>query len=140
MIKPLNYDKGFLPCVGDEGGEVFVNGIFEFNISKMLIYLESKQSPVEISTFEISDYHGEFSSINESYVDSVDLDQPVIVAEISPNNFNLIDGNHRAEKAKRNNISLLPCYRLYAHQHVVFLTDKDAYFEYVEYWNEKIRQ
>ena len=42
-----------------------------------------------------------FSSINESHMDSVVISQPVILAEISPGRFNLIDGNHRMEKARR---------------------------------------
>ncbi len=35
----------------------------------------------------------DFSPINESHVDSVEISKPVILAEIFPGQYNLIDGN-----------------------------------------------
>ncbi|MEX1014222.1 MAG: ParB N-terminal domain-containing protein [Candidatus Paceibacterota bacterium] len=137
MKQFMKYDAGFSPLPIDDGDEIFRNGIFEFNISKLYKWLGSGNSAITITEVEIADYYREFSSINDSHVDSVDLDKPVILAEISPGRYNLIDGNHRVEKARRKGINSLPCYRVNAALHVRFLTNKSAYIKYVEYWNDK---
>ena len=77
--------------------------------------------------------------IDESHLNSVDLKLPVIVAEIAPQRFNLIDGNHRMEKARRASVETLPGYTLNVTQHVNFLTTEKAYYAYVEYWNNKLQ-
>jgi len=69
---------------------------------------------------------------------SVDINNPVIIAEIAPFSYNLIDGNHRVVKALRLEISLLDAYKLDVKQHIQFLTEENAYHEYVEYWNDKL--
>ena len=86
----------------------------------------------------VSDFHSSFSKINEEYVQSVDVNKPVILAEIAPSRYNLIDGNHRVEKARRKGIKTLPCYKISVDQHLPFLTDKGAYESYIHYWNSKI--
>ena len=53
-----------------------------------------------------------FSSIDESHVDSVDISLPVLLAKISPGRYNLIDGNHRMEKARRIGVSSMPASKL----------------------------
>jgi len=59
----------------------------------------------------VEDFYKDFSSINESHVDSVDISLPVLLAEISPGRYNLIDGNHRMEKARRMGINCMPAYK-----------------------------
>ena len=73
-------------------------------------------------------------------MDSVELGRPVILAEITPGRYNLIDGNHRMEKAHRLGIKSIPGYRLNVDQHVRFLTSEKAYVAYVEYWNSKLKE
>lgn len=90
----LIYDEAFVPCQVAEGDELFRNGIFVFNISKLLNYLDGDSSGIAVTEVEVDNYPRGFSSINESRVNTVSLDQPVIVAEISPGRYNLIDGNH----------------------------------------------
>ncbi len=140
MTQHLKYDEGFVPCQVTEGDELFRNGIFEFNISKLINYLERENSDIAATEVEVGSYYRGFSSINESHVDTVSLDQPVILAEISPGRYNLIDGNHRVEKAGRNGVHKLPCYRVDVTRHLRFLTSKRAYVAYVEYWNGKVRK
>jgi hypothetical protein len=62
-----------------------------------------------------------------------------VLAEISPGVYNLIDGHHRMEKARRLGIAKLRAYKLQARQHLAFLISKRAYFSYVEYWNNKLK-
>ncbi len=85
----------------------------------------------------VEDIH-KFLSINESHVESVDIFKPVILAEIAPSQFNLIDGQHRVEKAHSMGIETLKAYRLNVYQHIRFLTSRKSYEIYVEYWNSKI--
>ena len=73
-------------------------------------------------------------------MDSVEISKPVILAEIAPERYNLIDGNHRMEKARRMGIKSIPAYKLNVEQHIRFLTSKKAYLAYIEYWNSKLKE
>lgn len=132
-------DDKFIPCPAQDGDELFQNGIFVFNITKMLEYVESNSNDFDLVKIEVDDFPECFSSIDESYMDSVDVSQPVVIAEISPGRYNLIDGNHRKEKARRLGISSIFAYKLNVKQHIKFLTEKDVYISYVKYWNGKLR-
>jgi len=101
--------------------------------------LQSDSSQVSIEQIPVSRFSGAFSVIDESHLESVNLGLPVIVAEIAPQRFNLIDGNHRMEKARRAAVETLPGYTLDVTQHVNFLTTKKAYDAYVAYWNDKLQ-
>ncbi len=70
---------------------------------------------------------------------SVEISRPVILAEISPGQYNLIDGNHRMERARREGIKSMLAYRLNVEQHMKFLTSKKAYVAYIAYWNSKLK-
>ena len=70
---------------------------------------------------------------------SVDISRPVLLAEISPGHYNLIDGNHRMEKARKMGINHILAYKLNVKQHIEFLTERKAYLSYVEYWNGKLK-
>ncbi len=63
----------------------------------------------------------------------------MIIAEIAPKRYNLIDGHHRMEKARRSGVETLPCYTLDVTHHVNFLTTREAYDAYVKYWNGKLQ-
>ncbi len=138
MSEKLKFDKNFAPCGVENEDEIYRNGIFHFNISKLVSQLNSRLSDVALSEMNVSDFHSAFSRINEDHIDTVDVKKPVILAEIAPSKYNLIDGNHRVEKARRVGIRTLPCYKLAVVQHLPFLIDKNAYESYVEYWNSKI--
>ena len=140
MIQPLRADPRFSPCPVDEGDELFPNGIFVFNVSRMLEYLEKEPTDVELVEIAVCDLDQGFSSLNESHVDSVDLSRPVVLVEIAPGHYNLIDGHHRVAKALRQGVRTLRAYRLTVLQHLRFLTSKDAYLSYVEYWNGKVKR
>lgn len=137
--KKLKINKKFTPCPAQDGDELFQNGIFVFNITRMLEYIESNSNEISLIEIEIKDFPECFSSIDESHIDSVDVSRPVIIAEISPGHYALIDGNHRKEKARRLGKNDIFAYKLNVEQHIKFLIDKDAYITYVKYWNEKLR-
>ena len=135
----LKVDNDFIPCPVATGDELFPNGIFEFNVTKVLEYIQENIDGVTLEEVAVSDFFKGFSSINESHMDSVEISRPVILAEISPGQYNLIDGNHRMEKARRMGINSLLAYKLNVEQHMRFLTNKKAYVAYIEYWNSKLK-
>lgn len=139
MAKMLRVENDFTPCPVATGDELFPNGIFVFNITKILEYIQKNPDSITLEEVAVSDFFEGFSSVNEAYMDSVEISRPVIVAEISPGLYNLIDGNHRMEKARRMGIKSLPAYKLNVDQHILFLTSTKAYVTYVEYWNSKVK-
>lgn len=138
MDKPLKIDNSFTPCPVGLEDELFPNGIFVFNITKMTEYIQENANRVALEEVSVSDFPNGFSSVNESYVDSADVSRPVVLAEISPGRHNLIDGHHRIEKARRMGIDSVPAYKLSVEQHVRFLISREAYVAYVGYWNSKL--
>jgi len=137
--RTLTPDKAFTPAELREGDEYFMNGIFEFNITRMIEYLKSNPEIFIPEKVSISEFYNDFSVIDEEYIDSVIIDDPVILAEIALGRYNLIDGNHRMEKAKRLGYKDIMAYKLSAEEHVRFLTTRDSYEMYIGYWNEKLK-
>lgn len=137
--KRLKINKNFKPCPAEEGDEIFQNGIFEFNISKLLEYINNHSDQFELIDVDVEDFPKELSSLNEMHVDSTDYSQPVIIAEIAPGRYNLIDGNHRMEKARTKGLISIKAFKVNVDHHIKFVTDKDSYLKYINYWNEKVR-
>ena len=133
----LTIDQDFTPCPESDGDEFYPNGMFVFNITKMTEYIIDNPEVFVPEEVAVNSLH-KFLSLNESHVDSVDISKPVILAEIAPSRFNLIDGQHRVEKAQRLGIEAIQAYKLKVNQHIRFLTSIKAYEIYVEYWNSKI--
>jgi hypothetical protein len=140
LEKPLKIDNDFTPCPFAAGDELFPNGIFVFNITKIIEYIQRDLDRVALEEVPVSDFSQDFSSINESHVESVEISQPVILAEISPGRYNLIDGHHRMEKARRMGRNSVRAYKLNVHQHMRFLISEKGYVAYVGYWNSKLKE
>jgi hypothetical protein len=137
----LRRDRQFAPCAIENEHEFFANGIFEFNITRILEFLDadSVRYPVNsISVSSVPDLDG--GRLHEATVRSADLYRPVLLAEISPDRFNLIDGHHRIARARREGILSIPARRIRCPDHLAFLTSARAYECYVEYWNGKVKE
>ena len=134
----LMFDKDFTSCPVKDGDEIFQNGFFDFNITKMIDFIHSNPTDFVAEEVSVDEFPREFSSINEEHIEKVQIHEPVILAEISPDRYNLIDGNHRMDKARRSGIEHMKAYRLSVQQHIRFLTSMQAYKAYVEYWNSKL--
>jgi len=139
MSGKLKADPDFAPCPVCEDDELFRNGIFIFNVTQIIKHIANSPTAINLVEVAVSDFEPEFSIIDESHVDSVDITRPVILGEISPGRYNLIDGNHRMEKARRLGIDRMQAYKLNMKQHIAFLTSSKAYQSYVEYWNSKLK-
>lgn len=141
MIRQLKINKNFVPIDTNPGDEIFPNGIFVFNISKMIEYIKEFKDKICFDSINVSEYQAKaFSVIDESHIGSVDISIPIILAEISPNNFIVIDGHHRLEKAYRNDIEKIMAYKLTPEQFIPFLTTVKGYESFVEYWNGKLKR
>ncbi|MBP7529211.1 MAG: ParB N-terminal domain-containing protein [Syntrophorhabdaceae bacterium] len=136
--RALRLDKNFTPVSVDEGDEFYPNGIFAFNITKMLEYIHNHRNQFIPTPAAVKDFACESPSIRD--VDSADISRPVILAEIAPGRYNLIDGHHRMEKARRAGLEHIMAYRVHMEQHLQFLTTHKAYSAYVEYWNSKLKE
>jgi len=137
MTGMLQPDVHFTAHPVREDDELFPNGIFEFNVTRILEHIANNRAEVDLVDVAVSDFYPEHSVLDESHVPDVDISKPVVLAEIAPGSYNLIDGHHRMEKARRLGVEKIPAYKLHVHQHIAFLTSKKAYLSYVEYWNGK---
>lgn len=136
----LKVDKNFTPAVVENGEEYYPNGIFVFNITKMLGFINSNKEKFNISDISVREYRSSMAILNEDHIDSVDIENPVILAEISPGRHNVIDGRHRVERAYRLGKDTIPGYILAPWQHMQFLITVEAYHAFVKYWNDKVKE
>lgn len=140
-LKKFKLNKNFQPLSCDEGDEFYPNGIFEFNITKLLEFINANQDLFQPQEVEVNAVRKTYSSsnLNELTIQSANISSPIILAEISPDMFNVIDGHHRLEKAYRDGVTKILAYKVIAEQHIRFLTSTMAYTEYVQYWNAKLK-
>lgn len=87
---------------------------------------------------DIPDYGSD--PLDEEAIRKADLSRPILLGEISPGLYNVIDGHHRLAKARREGAQGLPARRVQSPDHVPFLTSTAAYEAYVEYWNGKLKE
>ncbi len=132
-------NKKFNALPVDDGDEFFRNGIFEFNITKLLAYIKARPLQFPVEQVLVKKYAiWESKTLNEATVEAANLENPIVLGEISPGSFNVIDGNHRLEKARRLSIETIPAYRVSAEHHLAFITSNEAYETYIKYWNSKV--
>ena len=135
--RKLKLNKKFLLPCHDDGDEFYPNGIFEFNITKLVAFIRANPNKFPIEEVEVASLLPS-SHLNELTIKTADLANPIILAEISPGRFNVIDGNHRLERARRGGRNAIPAFKVRPEYHIAFLTSEKACKVYVEYWNSKI--
>lgn len=134
--RTLKHNKNYNPCEAKIGDECYINGIFKFNISELIKYIKQNPEKFQPEEINVEDY-SYFCGVNEKHINPVNINKPVILAEIAPEQYNLIDGNHRVTKAKRLNKETVMAYKIPMEEHINFIIDKKSYEKYVQYWNEK---
>ena len=139
QTKKLEPAPSFVPPRSEGGDEFFPNGIFEFNITKLLTFIRANAETFPIEIAEVKGLRSYTpSTLDEATVLKADVTAPIILGEIAPDRFNVIDGNHRLEKAHRDGLKAIPLYRVFAKQQMAFLTSIESYTKYIEYWNTKV--
>ena len=135
--------KNYTPFPVVEDDEIFSNGIFRFNISKIVDHIQTGEIKVEQERINIKEWyksHHFHGTINEEHLPTVDVNKTIIQAEISPNVFTIIDGNHRMEKAYREGITYIDSYKLMCEQFLPYFVDIHGYEAFVDYWNSKLKE
>jgi hypothetical protein len=136
----LQLDRRFQPCAADPGDELYPNGIFEFNVTRLLTFIRAHAERFPIELVELTDIpdYGAGENLDEAAILASDLSRPILLAEIAPGRYNVIDGHHRLAKAHREGLRRMPVHRVRCPEHLGFLTSARAYEAYVEYWNSKL--
>lgn len=138
--RKMHVSMQYVPCIVKENEEIFRNGIFHFNISKILEDIYSGRLVVDKELINIKEWfksHGRHPSLNEEHLPTVDTESIIIQAEIRPEYFSIIDGNHRIEKAYRLGKSSIYSYKLMGEQLIPYFISERGYRAFVEYWNTK---
>lgn len=135
----LIVDQRFQPYPIEDGDECYPNGVFEFNITRLLAFIDAHADRFPITEITLA----ELSVIGDSKLDpetmrTADLSRPIVLAEIAPNRYNVIDGHHRIGRARREGVKSLSGHKIRCPEHLAFLTSTLAYQRYVEYWNSKL--
>jgi len=140
MPRKLPRDRRFQPCPTEPGDELFPNGIFEFNITRLLGFSAAhpERFPIEAVELTAVSKYGSVDGLDEATVQAADVSQPILLAEIAPGIYNVIDGHHRVAKARRQLARTIAAHRVRCPDHIPFLTSARAYETYVEYWNSKL--
>jgi len=138
--RKLKFDKNYMPVPTFEGDEIYHNGVFNFNITCIIEHIDSgkiqaEKENVNVQEWFKSHFHG---SVNEEHLQIVDISKPVIQAEIRPGVFEIIDGNHRMERAYREGIDFVESYKLKGEQLLPYFADVRGYRAFVDYWNSKL--
>lgn len=152
-ISPMMKRKAMTLVKGVEY-EYFLNGIFKFNISKLIEYIDKHEEEFEVVKIDVKDYYNVFikTDLNPEYVEAADLNRSIILAEIAPDRlyhsypgisedyysrgYNLIDGHHRLAKATETGLEKLAVYVVRMEQHIQFMAK--GFEAYVDYWNAKL--
>jgi hypothetical protein len=134
----LKLNPRFQPCTAGPVDELYLNGIFEFNITRFLAFIETQPQQWAPQSMELAQIHNtDDSRLDPDAIAASDLSRPILLAEISPGLYNVIDGNHRLAKARREDARTILARRIPCPHHASFLTSMTAYEAYVEYWNSK---
>lgn len=140
LMKTIKPEERIELCPVTANDELYQLGIFEFNITKLLEYIHANPDRFPLSSISVEDFYPEHAVINKRHLKTLSNPDPVILAEISPGRYDLIDGNHRMQKAKESGVSALQAYKVPMVDHVRFLTSTKAYTAYVDYWNGKLAE
>lgn len=138
IYRKLKVCNDFMPLEVKDEDELFVNGIFIFNISNLLEFIESNRSKFKRKNISVKDIPAYFQNLDETYLDKVDINRPVIFGEIAPGRFNLIDGHHRVEKARRVGADIIKGYKVTIDYLQPFFISEEAYRMHIDYWNSKL--
>lgn len=139
--KSFKIDERFKPCPVEDNDELFPNGIFEFNVTKLQLFIKDNPHLFPLTQARVAEYSALNTNLDDEYIatEVVDVERPVILAEIAPDRYNLIDGHHRLEKARKLGMEFVPAFKIAPEQHMAFLTTSTGYNAYIDYWNQKVK-
>lgn len=149
--KEMVYSPNYYSFSTDDREEWFPNGIFHFNVSRMIrdlgqvddsqderpTFLSNVKTEV-ITVEDVAERFVDAEVLQAEHIQQAELSRPLIFAEVAPDSFNLIDGHHRIAKAKAAKKATLPAFFIPADEAFRYLSSEDEYAKFVYYWNTKV--
>ena len=138
-IDELIYKPGFYAFDPKNRKEWFRSGFFEYDVTRLLAAEQTgRLSPYlhNVSVTECISFFGK-PFLPATHIEEADLSRPLLMAELSPFSYILVDGYHRLAKAAAHQIETLPAYCLPAKFAAEFLCKEKQYLEFTSYWNGK---
>lgn len=137
--RKLKLNKKFEPV--STFPEEICGAFLQFNITAIVNDIASKKLIVEKKRIYINKWFKEHfmdsSGIDKDHLPLANLSVPVIQAEIRIEKYEIIDGNHRMQKAFESGRTYIDSYQLKGEQLANYLISKEQYESYVRYWNDK---
>ena len=95
----LRLDKGFQPCPVERGDEMYPNGIFEFNITRLLAFVQEHADRFQVEQVDLSEFpdYGNSPHLNEEAVRLADLHSKIIVIDRTLATRALISAMHGSQ-------------------------------------------
>lgn len=137
----IKLDKKYTPLPTKDGDEIYPNGIFNFTITRIIEHIGSGKLTTEPEKINVQEWFKTHwrGTVTEEHLPTVDVSNPVIQAEIKPGTYEIIDGNHRMERAFREGVQFVDSYKLRGEQLLPYFAEVRGYKAFVEYWNSKLR-
>ena len=66
-VNKLKLNKSFIPCPVVDNEEIFRNGIFEFNITRMIEHIRVNPKEFIVEEVAVDSFHQTYSSINPTF-------------------------------------------------------------------------
>lgn len=149
--REMVYRPDYYVFQNDDREEWYPNGIFNYNVSRLIKDLDADDNKkdsktpwlntvvkINVSVDEAIEHCHGLGYLEEEHIKIADLERPLIFIELAPDSYNLIDGHHRLEKARRKGIQELPSWMVHAHAAIRYLGSELEYSRYVGYWNSKV--
>lgn len=139
----LKLIKNYIPKQqSSEDIELYPNGVFTFFISKIMEDIKSghfkpKKQRINLEKWRKTHYHSP-ESLDENHLKIAKTSKPIIQAEIKIGKFEIIDGNHRFEKAWREGKKTINSYKIYGEELIPYFYDQKGYEYFVKHWNSKL--
>jgi hypothetical protein len=86
MPRKLRPDRWFQPCPTEPGDELYPNGVFEFNITRLLGFISAhpERFPIEAVELTAIPKFGSDDRLDGATVQAADVSRPILLAEIAP--------------------------------------------------------
>ena len=137
MLNKLKYESNFIPTIIKNNDQYFSNNTLIINVTKLISEIRAHPGFYNRQKLRVETYWRPCAKINEKHVPYVDLSVPIIIAEVRPFEYVVIDGHHRLEKAHRNGVYQLDGYVLPPEQYIRFIATKESYKNLIAHWNSK---
>ena len=126
-------------CFPDNGEEWFWLSIFGYSISQIWKDIEVNPKLFLCGKALVKDCsrYGK-DNLNPEYVKQADLNKPLILVEIAPDRYEVMDGFYCIAKALQQGMDYLPAYYLTSEQAAAYLDSEENYARYLDYWNRKV--